>query len=167
MKKPILKSVKKQKPLEKPKKIKKSKPMSAYIAYAITAVIFAIIALVLFAICTEEDDSETVKLPNNYSITKYDYRDVRMELTTTTEDGEVLETVIEPLIIAYSIYSDFVAVKVVPVPESSDVSPNFSDYSYYIIDTTKPYVYGPLDEDVFPVKCEQLGNLQYEDWFGI
>lgn len=160
MKKPIRKTSKVQ-------KTKATKPTSTYIGYAIAAVICAIILLVLFAIFTEDDDTETVKLPNNYSITKYDYRDVRMELTSTTEDGEILETVIEPLIIAYAVHSDFVAVKVVPVPESDSVSPNFSDYSYYIIDTNKPYVYGPLDEDVFPVKCEQLGNLQYEEWFGI
>ena len=137
----------------------------------LASIIAFAVGLVIYTLITKPNTEQFVKLDNGYSISKYGYRDVRLEQDVVPavagETEATKETIIEPLIIAYSTNSNHVAVKVVNVPNDETVSPDFSAYSYYILNMENATIYGPLTEDVFTVKCQQIGTGTFDKWLGL
>lgn len=82
-----------------------------------------------------------------------------------TEGGKQDE-VVPSIIISYAVDGDYIAAKQTEVPASEDVKPDFTTYSYWLIDTKDGKIYGPIDNEAdFTTKCTEL-DLSFEEWLG-
>ena len=82
-----------------------------------------------------------------------------------TGDGNTVE-VIPSIIISYAVNNTYIAAKQTEVPASEDVKPDFTTYSYWLIDTASGEVFGPFyNEADFAAKCTEL-DLSFDEWLG-
>lgn len=116
------------------------------------------IGLTLFSLLTP-DDTAAKTICGNYALVKENSRSTYI---INTESGE---QAIPSIIISYSDNQNFIAAKQTEVPPS-DVKPDYTTYSYWIIDTAGGEITGPLvNEADFTAFCSQH-NLTFDEWLG-
>lgn len=123
------------------------------------AVVFLLsIGLTLFSLLAPEDtDAKTIS--GDYALVKENSRSTYI---INTQSGE---QVIPSIIISYSDDQNFIAAKQTEVPPS-DVKPDYTTYSYWLINTTSGEITGPLAKEAdFTAFCSQYG-LTFDEWLG-
>ncbi len=74
--------------------------------------------------------------------------------------------VIDSIVISYATSGSIIAVKQTAVPDES-AKPDFTTFSYWLLDTAAGHVYGPLADDAaFADKCAKLGAEDFGSWMG-
>ena len=116
------------------------------------------IGLTLFSLLAPEN-TDTKTISGDYALVKENSRSTYI---INTQSGE---QVIPSIIISYSDDQNFIAAKQTEVP-SSDAKPDYTTYSYWLINTASREITGPLASEAdFTALCSQYG-LTFDEWLG-
>lgn len=76
------------------------------------------------------------------------------------------QTVIPSIVISYAVSGDYIAVKRTEVPETADVKPDFTTFTYWLIDSQTNEITGPIatDEEFNAAAGEH--SLSFTEWLG-
>ena len=109
------------------------------------------------------------ELPNDYAISNNAYTTIELaKITSRYGDGCTLDIVIETYINEFSYNEQYIAVKQFN-PEKLDFenfnSNDFSNPSYYLVDTVSTNIYGPYkSQEEFDFACEELNVVGLCEW---
>ena len=108
-------------------------------------------------------------MPNDYAISNNAYTTIELaKITSRYGDSCTLDIVIETYIHEFSYNEQYIAVKQFN-PEKLDFenfnSNDFSNPSYYLVDTVSTNVYGPYkSQEEFDFACEELNVVGLCEW---
>lgn len=142
-------------------KRKLKKPVKNFLTWAgrlICLVVLLGIGLTVYGLIEPEDNGAT-PIIGNYQLVKENSRSAYIQRIS---DQEV---VIPSIVISYSTCDDFIAARQTKVPESADTKPDFTTFTYWLIDTQSTDVQSELKAEEFTAVCTEK-NLAFEKWLG-
>ncbi len=128
----------------------------------IVIIILLAIGLTVYSLLAPPEPPATA-IRGGYALVKENSRSAY--IVQQTESGKQDE-VVPSIIISYAVDGDYIAAKQTEVPASEDIKPDFTTYSYWLIDTAGGKIYGPIASEAdFTAKCTEL-DLSFEEWLG-
>lgn len=144
------------------KKTNKTKMFFKILGNTLVIVILLSIALTVYSVFGPKDDF-TTPIMGNYAIVKENSRSAYI---INSKSEEPATPVVESIVISYATSEKFIAVKQTAVPETDDIKPDYTTYSYWLLNTADGQLYGPLATDEeFNAKCQEL-ELNFQEWIG-
>lgn len=123
-------------------------------------IILLSIGLTLFSLLT--GDAPTITdIKGGYGLVKESSRSAYIAHRDTPDTP-----VIDSIVISYAVSGNIIAVKQAAVP-AEDAKPDFTTYTYWLLDTATGEVFGPLaDEAAFNEQSSQLDADKFDKWLG-
>ena len=144
------------------KKTNKTKMFFKILGNTIVVVILLFIALTIYSVFGPKEDF-TTPIMANYAIVKENSRSAYI---INSKSATPETPVVESIVISYATSGKFIAVKQTAVPETKEIKPDYTTYSYWLINTADDQVFGPLTtDDDFNAKCQEL-ELNFQEWIG-
>lgn len=142
-------------------KRKLKKPVKNFLTW--TARLFCLvvlfgIGLTIYGLVEPQDDGTTT-ISADYQLVKESSRSTYIRRIS---DQEI---VVPSIVISYSTCDDFIAARQTKVPESTDNKPDFTTFTYWLIDTDSNTVQSELATEDFTAACTE-NNLSFEEWLG-
>lgn len=143
-------------------KTSKTKLFFKILGNTIVIIILLSIALTVYSVFGPKEDF-TTPIMGNYAIVKESSRSAYI-VNTKGQNPEI--PVVESIVISYATSGKFIAAKQTAVPETEDIKPDYTTYSYWLLNTADGQIYGPMfTEEEFNSQCQQL-ELSFAEWLG-
>ncbi len=142
-------------------KRKLKKPVKKFLTWAgrlLCLIVLIGIGLTVWGLIEPEDDG-TTPIVSNYQLVKENSRSVYIRRIS---DGQ---TVVPSIVIYYSTCDDYIAARQTNVPESADTKPDFTTFTYWLINTKTADCNAGLSADAFADFCTD-NNLTFDEWLG-
>jgi hypothetical protein len=132
----------------------------------VVIVLLLSIGLTIYSLASDKE-SNTTTIIDNYALVKESSRSVYIIRDNGNKNtANSTTTIVESIIISYATDGDYIAAKQTAVPDSEEVKPDFTSFSYWLIDTAQDRIYGPFNNDAdWGEKCTELG-LNFDEWLG-
>lgn len=145
-------------------KRKLKKPVKNFLIWTrrlICLIILLGIGLTVYGLIEPEDNGAT-PIVGGYQLIKESSRSAYIQHTTDSGDKE---TVIPSIVISYSVSDNFIAARQTEVPESADTKPDFTTFTYWLINTKTADCQARLSTEEFAAACTEH-NLSFNEWLG-
>lgn len=142
-------------------KRKLKEPFRSLLIWARRLVVLAVvlgIGLTIWGL-VEPQNNHSTHITRDYQLVKESSRSAYI---MRKSDNLVL---VPSIVISYSVCDDFIAARRTDVPETDAAKPDFTTFTYWLIDTKNNTTQGPLTEDAFNEACT-AHNLTFSGWLG-
>lgn len=125
-------------------------------------IVLLAIALTVYSLLAPPELPITV-IHGDYALVKESSRSAYI---VRQASGEEATEVVPSIIISYAMDGNYIAAKQTEVPANDEIKPDFTTYSYWLIDTKTGEINGPIYNEVeFEAKCDEL-ELSFNKWLG-
>lgn len=116
------------------------------------------IGLTVYGLIEPEDNGGT-RITRDYQLVKENSRSAYI---MRESDNLVL---VPSIVISYSVCDNYIAARRTDVPETTDTKPDFTEFTYWLIDTKNNTTTGPLTDEDFTAACTK-NKLSFDTWLG-
>lgn len=142
-------------------KRKLKKPIRNLLTWArrlIMLVIVLGIGLTIYGL-VEPQDNHVTHITRNYQLVKESSRSAYI----VRQSDDMVQ--VPSIVISYSVCDDYIAARRTDVPETDADKPDFTTFTYWLIDTKNNNTQGPLSAEDFDAACAD-NNLTFSGWLG-
>lgn len=107
----------------------------------------------------EPQDTPGTTITRDYQLVKENSRSAYI---MRESDNLVL---VPSIVISYSVCDDYIAARRTDVPETDATKPDFTNFTYWLINTGDDTTQGPLSADEFSAACTE-NKLSFDEWLG-
>lgn len=142
-------------------KRKLKKPIRSLLTWARRLVMLVIvlgIGLTIYGLVEPQDNTGTT-ITRNYQLVKESSRSAYI---VRQSDDMVL---VPSIVISYSVCGDYIAARRTDVPETDADKPDFTTFTYWLINTKTNTTQGPISAEDFDTACAD-NSLTFAEWLG-